>query len=114
MPEVQDRYDDPALLLTRGRRLADKLIIAFHAACDQGELEVAAALLRVVDAVLRRPVESPDKDRRKKQFILVAAYERLWLMRHSGPKVNDAPTRGAAADATRSQTLVTLRAGFGP
>ena len=66
------------------RRLSDKILIAFHQACDQGDHEVAHELIRVVELMLmRRPVR-PDANRRKNMESLVAAHERLWLLRHPG------------------------------
>ena len=62
------------------RRLSDKILIAFHAACDQGEFEVAERLLRVLEMVLKRP--PPEGSRRRNADSLVAAYERLWNLRH--------------------------------
>ena len=69
------------------RRLSDKILIAFHHACDQGDFEVAEDLLRVVEMMLTRRPASPDTNRRKNLESLVAAHERLWLLRHS--EVND-------------------------
>lgn len=64
------------------RRLTDKILIAFHQACDQGELEVAEQLLRIVETILTRPPAAPDTNRRRNIESLVAAHERLWLLRH--------------------------------
>ena len=64
------------------RRLSDKILIAFHHACDQGDFEVAEELLRILEMMLtRRPVPA-DSNRRKNMESLVAAHERLWLLRH--------------------------------
>ncbi len=63
------------------RRLSDKILIAFHQACDGGELDVAGELLRVCVVVLNRPAH-PGRDRRRNVETLVAAYERLWLLRN--------------------------------
>ena len=64
------------------RRLSDKILIAFHHACDQGDFEVAEDLLRILERMLtRRPVPA-DINRRKNMESLVAAHERLWLLRH--------------------------------
>ena len=62
------------------RRLSDKILIAFHQACDWADFEVAERLLKVVETVLAvlRPV---DRERRE-QEALVAAHERLWQLRH--------------------------------
>jgi hypothetical protein len=60
------------------RRLSDKILIAF----DQGDLEVAELLLRVVEMMLRRMPTVPDGSRRRTEESLVAEHERLWLLRH--------------------------------
>lgn len=69
------------------RRLSDKILIAFHHACDQGDFEVAEELLRILEMMLTRRSASPDTNRRKNLESLVAAHERLWLLRH--PEVKD-------------------------
>ena len=64
------------------RRLSDKILIAFHHACDQANIKVAAELLDVLEFMTMRPVSLPDgRDRRAKES-LVAAHERLWQIRH--------------------------------
>jgi hypothetical protein len=69
------------------RRLSDKILIAFHHACDQGDYEVAEELLRILEMMLTRRPVSPDVNRRKNMESLVAAHERLWLLRH--PEANE-------------------------
>lgn len=66
------------------RRLSDKILLAFHHACDQGDFEVAEELLRVLENMLARPSASPDGNRRRTIESLVAAHERLWHLRHPG------------------------------
>ncbi len=64
------------------RRLSDKILIAFHHACDQADYEAAEQLLHILEMILtRRPVH-PDTNRRKNMDRLVAAHERLWHLRH--------------------------------
>jgi len=86
---------DPSRDVARGnpvpprhtRRLSDKILIAFHHACDQEDFEIAEELLRLLELMLtRRPVQA-DVNRRKNMESLVAAHERLWLLRHpdAGP-----------------------------
>jgi hypothetical protein len=60
------------------RRLSDKILIAVHQSCDQGNIEVAWRLLDVLDSIAQR---SKDGERRIKENV-VAAHERLWQMRH--------------------------------
>ena len=64
------------------RRLSDKILIAFHHACDQADLEVAEQLLRILEMMLTRRPLTPDGSRRKNMESLVAAHERLWHLRH--------------------------------
>ncbi len=66
----------------QGRRLSDKILIAFHQACDQGDFEVADQLLRVLEMMLTRRSVTPDANRRRNIETLVAAHERLWHLRH--------------------------------
>ncbi len=82
--------DDDTDLLGRGqspaprysRRLSDKILIAFHHACDQGDYEIAEQLLRILETMLTRRTVPPDANRRKSIESLVAAHERLWHLRH--------------------------------
>jgi len=64
------------------RRLSDKILIAFHHACDQGDYEVAEQLLRILEMMLTRRPVSPNTNRRRNMESLVAAHERLWHLRH--------------------------------
>jgi len=64
------------------RRLEDKLLVAFHHACDVNDLEVAGQVLLILERMLaRRPVQ-PDSSRRRNLENLVAAHERIWHIRH--------------------------------
>jgi hypothetical protein len=64
------------------RRLSDKILIAFHHACDQSDYEVAEQLLRILEMMLTRRPVSPDTNRRRNMESLIAAHERLWHLRH--------------------------------
>ena len=64
------------------RRLSDKILIAFHHACDQNDLEVADQLLQIVEMLLMRRPLHPDGSRRRNAESLVAAHERLWHLQH--------------------------------
>ena len=64
------------------RRLPDKVLVAFHHACDSSDLEVAEQLLRVLELILARRSPHPDGNRRRSMETLVAAHERLWHLRH--------------------------------
>ena len=65
------------------RRLADHILIAFHAACDQRDLEVAERLLAVLAMVVsgrRRQPTAPD--RRGKESLVAAYGTALGDLRH--------------------------------
>jgi hypothetical protein len=64
------------------RRVADHILTAFHQACDQRDLEVAEQLLAVLAMVIVGRRHQPTAPDRHAQESLVAAYERLWDLRH--------------------------------
>ncbi|WP_235961977.1 hypothetical protein [Falsiroseomonas selenitidurans] len=63
------------------RRLTDKILLAFHQACDQGELEVARALLAACELAIAHSA-AQIRDRRRHAETLCAAHERLWFLRN--------------------------------
>lgn len=64
------------------RRLSDKVLVAFHHACDTSDLEIAEHLLRILEVMITRRPTNADGNRRRSLEGLVAAYERLWHLRH--------------------------------
>jgi len=66
----------------QGRRLSDKILVAFHHACDAGDLNVAEQLLKTLEGMIVRANLPPEQNRRKQIESLVAAHERLWHLRH--------------------------------
>jgi hypothetical protein len=64
------------------RRLSDHVLIAFHHACDQDDIVVARRLLKVLDFMARRPPPGLGGRERRAEESLVAAYERLWHLKH--------------------------------
>jgi hypothetical protein len=64
------------------RGLSDDLLIAFHAACDQDDLEIARHLIGVLEFSMRRPSIGPKVQESRARRSLVAAHERLWDMQH--------------------------------
>jgi hypothetical protein len=64
------------------RRLSDKILIAFHHACDEGNFDVAGNLLNVLDFLMRRKPKAQTGVERRAVESLVAAHERLWLILH--------------------------------
>ena len=66
------------------RKLFDKLLISFHHACDDGDLEVAVSLLPILEMMTTRRPRVDETTRRRSMEGLVAAHERLWYLRHPG------------------------------
>ena len=64
------------------RRLSDKILVAFHQACDTGELDVAEQLLVILEKMMGRRPTVNEGNRRRNMESLVAAFERLWHLRH--------------------------------
>jgi hypothetical protein len=85
---VTEDFQELALVGVRGdtprytRRLTDKVLIAFHQACDQQEYDVAQQLLQVLETMLTRRPRQVEANRRRSMETLVAAHERLWHLRH--------------------------------
>jgi hypothetical protein len=65
-----------------GRRLSDKILVAFHQACDAQDLAVAEQLLKTLESMLTRRGVPAEQNRRRALESLVAAHERLWHLRH--------------------------------
>jgi hypothetical protein len=79
----QESPPKPSLSAPRySRRLSDKILLAFHHACDQGDYEIAEQLLHILETMLTRRTVPPDANRRNSIESLVAAHERLWHLRH--------------------------------
>jgi hypothetical protein len=68
--------------MRQGRRLTDKILVAFHHACDAQDLIVAEQLLKTLESMLTRRGVPQEQNRRKSLESLVAAHERLWHLRH--------------------------------
>lgn len=66
----------------RTRRLSDKLIVAFHVACDSNDYEVAWRLLELAERVLKRSTPPDGEERRREIVGLAAAHFRLWGLVH--------------------------------
>ena len=75
----------PGTAPRQGRRLSDKILVAFHHACDAQDLTVAEQLLKTLEAMLTRRGTPSEQNRRKSLESLVAAHERLWHLRHREP-----------------------------
>jgi hypothetical protein len=64
------------------RRLSDKILVAFHQACDTAELDVAEQLLGILEKMMSKRPTANEGNRRRNMESLVAAFERLWHLRH--------------------------------
>jgi hypothetical protein len=67
-------------MVRRSRRLPATILAAAHRACDSGELDIAAKLLRLGEEVIAS--EADFRWRRHDMWALIAAHERLWYLRH--------------------------------
>ena len=84
----------PVAVPRYSKRLSDKILIAFYAACAQHEIEVARMQpLKVLEMMFGRPREPGDCRRNAES--LVAANMSLWPLRHPDP----ADHRGQPPDA---------------
>lgn len=84
---MSDAFDDmmTATSPRYTRRLSDKILIAFHQACDQADFDVAERLLKVLESMIagqRRARALRESEQRRDQGALIAAHERLWQLRH--------------------------------
>jgi hypothetical protein len=84
------------------RRLSDKILIAFHHACDQGDLEVGQQLLHVLEMMLARRPLTPDGNRRRNMEGLVAAHQRLWHLHHPSSEEGWQPRADQEAAGVRN------------
>jgi hypothetical protein len=63
-------------------RLSDKILSAFHQACDEADYQVADHLLRTLEMMLTRQQVDAGPNNRSNIDSLVEAHERLWQLRH--------------------------------
>jgi len=97
--ELEDPQDPAPILshetMPRGnRRLSDKILLAFHQACDQHNFPVAQELIHILETMVSVTPRSKGIDFRKSVNLIVAAHERLWHIRHAedfGPRDSRAP-----------------------
>jgi hypothetical protein len=74
---------DTAMAQQYTKRLSDKVLIALHQACDERDIEVARAVLDLLEVMARRSPSLPDcRETRHVKECLVAAHERLWHIQH--------------------------------
>jgi hypothetical protein len=78
--------------LTHRRRLSDKILVAFHHACDDRNLEIADQLVKTFECLLSKGFTNPAQDRRKAVETLVGAHKRLWHLKQVA--ATDTPAAG--------------------
>ena len=61
----------------------DSVLITFHFACDEGDLEVAEQLIAILEHMLGRAPPEVHSERRLNSRPLIAAHERLWGLRRT-------------------------------
>ena len=66
----------------REKSVSDTIMIAFHAACDLRDFEIAKRLLEIFENAILAASVTPGFDRRRALGVLVAGHERLWHLRH--------------------------------
>lgn len=64
--------------LKYGRRLSDKILIAFHHACDKRDISMAEDLLRTLDRLIARSEHTEGHERGKIAETQADASYRLW------------------------------------
>lgn len=80
MPAMK-RFGSAAQPERRQRHPAERLFVAFREACAQGDLELAAATLRLVEVSLLLTPEGAPEAKRVMEG-LVGSYNTLWFLRH--------------------------------
>jgi hypothetical protein len=78
----EDCHSAPPALPRHARRLPDKVLVAFYAACAQHNVEVAWRLLVCLETMMGRSAERSGRRGQQNRENLVAAHEWLWRQRH--------------------------------
>jgi hypothetical protein len=95
-----EEQQDPTPILSHetmprnNRRLSDKILLAFHQACDQHNFPVALELIHILETMVSATPRSRGIEFRKSVNLVVAAHERLWHIRHAedyGPRDSRTP-----------------------
>jgi hypothetical protein len=97
VPEPEEQPPARVEAQRQKRRLSDKILSAFHQACDQEDIVVAWELLHLLDAMAMQWTGDASGQQRRRRDTLVAAHERLWVLRHPERAANDIGGRNNAA-----------------
>ena len=88
---MQTVAESPAPLPSSSRQLPERILVAAHQSIDLGDLDMASKLLGVVERLLKGKVSRSQLCTRRNIEGLVAAYQRIWDLRH--------PDRGGGGTA---------------
>ena len=77
--------------LKYGRRLSDKILVAFHHACDVRDIQTAEELLGTLDRLIKRPTSAEGHNPRKVGETLIDANYRLWELRQNKLSLSGPP-----------------------
>jgi hypothetical protein len=97
VPEPEEQPPARGEAQRQKRRLSDKILSAFHQACDQEDTVVAWELLYLLDAMATQWTGDGSGQQRRRRDTLVAAHERLWVLRHPERAAIDLAGRSDAA-----------------
>jgi hypothetical protein len=97
IPEPDEQPPAPIEAQRQKRRLSDKILSAFHQACDHEDIVVAWELLYLLDATAMQWTGDAIGQQRRRRDTLVAAHERLWVLRHPERKAIDIAVKSDAA-----------------
>lgn len=79
----------PTAPMRSQRRLPERILVAAHQACDLGEHDIAGSLLSILEIVLMQPAAHSGSSYRRSVEGMVAAYERLWHLRHEAGQTGE-------------------------
>lgn len=94
---LEDRRLGNGLDPTFGRRLSDKVMLAFHQACDQDDLDVAQRLMGVLEFMWLRDLDDPWGRRRNVNY-LVPSRDRLRHLLYVAQQREQAAATAAGGD----------------
>jgi len=66
------------------RRLSDKILMAFHQACNQGSFEIATQLLSAMETLCMQEGPPLERTNERPHESFVAARLRLWVLQNPG------------------------------
>ena len=78
------------------RRCSDKVLGAFHKACDDSDIGVASSLIKIVELMIERTRTQARFERRVNLEKFVAAHERLWHLKRSMSFAGDSQSGGSS------------------